>query len=65
LAGVRRFAEHVPYAVFLLYTFLASCCLSWMVETAVTRYTMPYLPALSLAASLALCMVVTFLRPTR
>jgi hypothetical protein len=65
LAGVRRFAEHVPYAVFLLYTFLASCCLSWMVETAVTRYTMPYLPALSLAASLAFCMVVTFLRPAR
>ena len=65
LAGVRRFSQHVPYALFLLSTFFVSCGLCWSVETPVTRYTMPYLPALSLAAALAACMVVTFLRPAR
>jgi len=63
LAGVRRFSEHVPYAVFLLYTFLVSCCLCWMIETAVTRYSLPYLPALSLGTALAISMIATFLRP--
>jgi hypothetical protein len=61
LAGVRRAGAHVPYALFLLFTFVGSCCLCWMIETAVTRYTLPYLPALSLAASLAISIVAAFL----